>query len=358
MVEQAHSTLYSRLTALQSTCKTKSWARLLPYAAFSMNAVFSRGIRFAPSAVYHNSLDIMRVGFLADKEWNQGLSTFALVGTYDDDLYCEDAEDHPNTSDLDGSAEDEWMEDFDSEVDESEFIGPGLTDQATVNRSKARDEMLRRNGKKLRPLPVGATIKIEIPKEDRGKLGTKWLVGKVLSITHNGNSKIITEHGTLNKAIQRKHLYASAAVFTAKAVTTLVPMTTAFRQASGWTVTGSTRCSCQNGCKGTCSCVKTKISCTIACHKDRAHLCTNHSGEEPKVERTGIPKRLPKVALKFPISIFRTLKSPEISTFKQIVGRCVHLAPIISTSTNWERIRHIIPNPIPSEESNSQLQIC
>ena len=61
---------------------------------------------------------------------------------YDDDLFYEE---HANTSDFDNPAEDERMEDFERKVDGSEFIGPGLTDQVTLNLYKSREEILRRN---------------------------------------------------------------------------------------------------------------------------------------------------------------------------------------------------------------------
>ena len=138
------------------------------------------------------------------------------------------------------------------------------------------DKMLSDTAKSLSVVKPGDNVKVPIPKEDRGKLGQKHILGVVTSTSGNYYS-IGTSQGILDRKYTRgefEHWEGSSYLCVSEIPKTEIKMHTAAKLVS---YGSNTSCQCRGNCATKhCPCRLRRFHCNSGCHPKVNGKCINN----------------------------------------------------------------------------------
>lgn len=114
-----------------------------------------------------------------------------------------------------------------------------------------------------------AYARIPIPKVDRCKIGSHWLIVQIAQKVSEDVYIVRTKWGRIDRMIHAAHLYPIEADCRGQKMvdTPQLTLIEVFRKAGGWIKQHhSLSCACKSGCDNRCRCVKANRQCTIFCH--------------------------------------------------------------------------------------------
>ncbi|CAH3986430.1 unnamed protein product [Pieris brassicae] len=143
--------------------------------------------------------------------------------------------------------------------------------QAHIGIKRAAEIMIEDTAKKLKPLNVGSNILINVPKVDRGLLGTKNIRGRVVDF-RNGVYRVGTKTGTIKSWFPRHQLQESVDDYHDDVLDVPISLREAVRNESMFGGQGFQKCTCKPAPKqcftNRCACYKNKVLCCSKCHSN------------------------------------------------------------------------------------------
>lgn len=144
----------------------------------------------------------------------------------------------------------------------------GLKEQAEV--------MLRRSQRVLSALAVNDSVQVAVPKEDRGPMADKNVLGVILGEPHKGYYEVGTKHGKLERLVHRRNMQQTEVrvIEAADVPNKKIALRGSAAKSSLTTALGFIRCKCSKLCVSRiCVCKRKGLKCGSNCHKSTS--CCN-----------------------------------------------------------------------------------
>ncbi|CAH4036853.1 unnamed protein product [Pieris brassicae] len=141
--------------------------------------------------------------------------------------------------------------------------------QAHIGIKRAAEIMIDNTAKKFKPLNVGSSVLINVPKVDRGPLDTKNIRGRIVDF-RNGVYRVGTKTGTIKNWFPRHELQEPVDVYHDDISDVPISLSEAVRNESMFR--GFQKCTCKPAPKqcfsNRCACYKNKVLCGSKCHSN------------------------------------------------------------------------------------------
>ncbi|CAF4872984.1 unnamed protein product [Pieris macdunnoughi] len=144
-----------------------------------------------------------------------------------------------------------------------------VRNQAHIGIKRAAEIMIDNTAKKFKPLNLGSSVLINVPKVDRGPLDTKIIRGRVVDF-RNGVYRVETKTGTIKNWFPRHELQEPVDDYHDDLLDVPISLREAVRNESIFGGQGFQKCTCKPAPKqcftNRCACYKNKVLCGSKCH--------------------------------------------------------------------------------------------